>query len=164
MAALAIESADARAQPLPTREWTPEAQLWLARALVAEAGWNAPDDHAAIAWVLQRRWQHLHVRWSGLRFVTVVRAYCAGLGHQPASSPRQRWLRRLPWGDPLGRLARYRERWAWVRDFVLAWGRGEILDPCARGAMHWGGHMDRPAATWNRVDCGDTANIFYALR
>lgn len=157
-------SVAARAEPVPQVDWTPQARLWLARALVAEAGWVAPTDHAAIAWVLARRWKRMKKRWPRLRFVTVIRSYCAGLGHHPAVTRRQMWVRSLPWGDPTGWLRRYAGRWQRVRDLVEAWARGEVLDPCSGSAWHWGGPVDTPRPWWRQVRCGNTSNRFYALR
>lgn len=157
-------AARAHAQPIPASEWTPEARLWMARAAVAEAGWDSATDHAALAWVLARRWDRMRARWPALSLVTVIRAYCAGLGRYPAVTARQEWVRSLPWGDPPGWLRRYAERWRRVRDTVDAWGRGAVVDPCKGDAMHWGGTIDRPPPSWRALPCGETANTYYALR
>lgn len=153
------------AEPLiPAAQWGQEAQLWLARAMVAEAGWTAEDDHAAIAWVLYRRWKRIRVAHPTVTFTAVVRAYCAGLGRQPAFRPRQRWIRTLPAGEITGRLRRYSKEWEVIQQRVEDWAKGEVKDPCQGQAMHWGGHMDHAPRSWRSLDCGSTRNLFYALK
>jgi len=165
-------ASDTGRRVLPREQWTPRAHLWLARAFVAEAGWTAERDHAAIAWTLQRRWKRAVKRWPTIRFVDVVRAYCAGLGDWSSRvTRRQRWVRGLSWGGdrPPGwpRKASWAEHvghWRAALDRAAEWQLGRVADPC-RGklALHWGGDMDAPARRMRRVDCGDTRNTFYAI-
>lgn len=151
-------------EPLPKDQWTPEAKLWLARAMVSEAGWTAHRDHAALAWVLVRRWQIIQMRWPEIRFVAVVRRYCAGLRMEMrALTPRQRWVRELPWGPPQRNLSRYERKWDAVREYVERWGAGYVADPCGGDADHWGGRIDTPSKLWSEVDCGETHNSFYSI-
>jgi hypothetical protein len=150
---------------VPATEWTPDAKVWLARALVAEAGWSAEDDHAAIMWVLVRRWRILQEPYPGIRFTAVVRAYCSALSPRLGRpSPRQAWVRALEWGKPPGEgLRRFSEAWRDVQQLVMDWQEGWVPDPCP-GAVHWGGSMDVPWLGLVRVSCGSpTANHFYRL-
>lgn len=157
---------------MPTEQWTPHAHVWLARAMVAEAGWEAKSDHVAIAYVLSRRWKRAKERWPTLRFVDVIRNYCAGLGSFRRSlTPRQRWLRALgfeveaaPDGWPRGASWRRHERlWRGALKRSLKWSRGELRDPCRGRAWHWGGTIDSPHGRMVAVDCGETRNTFYGM-
>lgn len=160
-----------RPAPLPSEQWTPRAHLWLSRGLVAEAGWNAERDHVAIAYVLARRWKARAKRYSYIRFVDIVRAYCTGL--EPAlHSPtlRQRWLRSLSFNfeqpDAWPRKASWKRHLPLWKAAVYRseqWARGELRDPCRGKAWHWGGAMDLPKERMVPVDCGDTSNTFYGL-
>jgi len=154
---------------LPEVEWTPEARITLARAVVAEADWST-RDHAAIAWVLKRRWeqrQKVQPQWT---FLDQVNAYCAGM---KSDTERSRWFRDLP-EDPYGAPPdhwpykrawnTYQADWARVLRLVDAWQRGAVRDPCRGRAMHWGSSEDseRPAAgKWSLVQCGATLNLFW---
>lgn len=174
-------AADTGERVLPREQWTARAHLWLARAFVAEAGWTAERDHAAIAWTLKRRWERAVRRWPTIRFVDVVRAYCAGLGEwSPRVTRRQRWVRGLSWGGdrppgwPLkaswGEHAGY---WRAALDRAAAWQLGMVADPCRGKSWHWAGMLiesDRERADkavregrWRRVDCGHTRNVFFGL-
>lgn len=161
----------AEAQVLPADEWTPRTHLWLARAFVAEAGWEGERDHAAIAWVLERRWKRAKKRWQTLRFIDVVRAYCAGLGDwKPRVTRRQQWVRELAfdldepehwprkadWGEHVG-------YWQGALNRAWDWQRGRVSDPCRGKSWHWGGTIDSPFGRMVAVDCGDTRNTFYGL-
>jgi len=170
--ALLLTSAVAHARPpLPEGQWNPQTRLWLARAMVAEAGWRAARDHVAIAYVLARRYRRALARWPELRFVDVVRNYCAGLGgHNRSLTPRQMWLRSLrpdetrPEGWP-GRISWSQHVPLWRAVFVRSerWSRGELRDPCGGHAWHWGGTIDSPRGRMVPIDCGQTENTFYTL-
>lgn len=146
--------------PLPPEQWTPPARLDLARAMVGEADFHRTEDHIAIAWVLAKRWKHARLRFPRWRFHDQVRKFASPL---KVDSPRARWVRALPWGPLSGVLKRYTKRWFSVMNLVVDWGLGNIRDPC-RSAISWGGTMDPPGERLRPVDCGRTANTFYALR
>jgi hypothetical protein len=142
---------------------------WLARAMVAEADWDAPGDHSAIAHVLWRRW--LRHRENFPTFESMIRRYCRALRRARSPFSRQRWVQTLPFnGDEEPRFwpeeaswSNHVERWREVRDRVERFARGTLLDPCPR-AIHWGGTMD-PDHGWRRVRCYEpTHNRFYRLR
>lgn len=164
--------ANAARVPLPASQWTADAHLWLSRAMVAEAGWRSDRDHVAIAYVLARRWHRAKLRFATLRFVDIVRNYCAGLGdYRRSLTPRQQWLRGL------GFLPARPEAWprkvSWERHEPLwraallrsqRWSLGKLKDPCRGRALHWGGTIDSPHGRMTPVDCGETRNTFYGLR
>jgi hypothetical protein len=162
--------------PLPPEQWTPRAHVWLARAVVAEADWLAKKDHTLIAWALTYRWRAIVRRWPTMRFVDVVRNYCAGLGDLKRSpTPRQLWLRALPlqverehWPKRLP--WRHAERWKKVLHHIHTWSKGRVRDPSKGRVRHWGGNLeiDNERAQkaisegrWVELDLGDTANTFY---
>jgi hypothetical protein len=149
-----------QAPPLPDAQWTDEAKIELARAFVGEAGWKARHDHAAIAWVLLKRWQAIQKRFAHISFLDVVRRYCSPL---KVDSERARWVQALPWGTLDGRLARFSRFWADTRKLAYDWGEGWVPDPCP-AATYWGGTMDSPSARMRPVNCGRTRNVFYSLR
>lgn len=168
----AVEAQSRSMRPVPKEQWTPQARLWLARAMVAEAGFLNRTDHVALAWVLAKRWKRLRERRDpSLPFVKVVRAYCAGLGDTAARSRRQQWVRELP-GDAQTRPKSWPSKYSWKRHRKLwrrvleradAWARGELADPCPQ-AVHWGGTMDKPRGRMRAV-CArlPTANDLYSV-
>lgn len=168
---LVASTAGAQASPLPASEWTPQVQLWLARAMVSEAGWDAELDYVAIAYVLLRRWHQMNQRWPALRFVDVVRGYCSGLGDYPRRlTARQRWIRGLSsdgekplhWPRNASWKLTY-PFWKTALDVSEKWGRGELRDPCRGRAWHWGGTIDTPRGRMIAVNCGPTRNTFYGI-
>lgn len=148
---LAETASAQRELPIPAEEWTAEARYNLARCLVGEAGWEAPD-HSAIPWALARSWAARKRAGHELTFATQVHRYCAVL-RVPNPTPRQRWVLALPETGPMTEenepdafpdniaWSSYSERWDAVRAFVDRWAAGEVEDPCPR-ADHWGGTMD----------------------
>jgi len=169
---LAASSAVAQPPPpIPKSQWTPSTQVWLARAMVAEAGWHAENDHIAIAYVLARRWRMLTERWPQLRFIDVIRNYCSGLGsYRRELTQRQKWLRSLSWNDlvpeswPAGvSWQRYLRYWQSVLERSDRWSKGDLKDPCRGRAWHWGGTIDTPRGRMVAVDCGTTENTFYRI-
>jgi hypothetical protein len=158
--------------PLPETEWTPQTQLWLARAMVAEAGWNAKADYVAIAYVLARRWHQMTERWPSLRFIDVIKSYCLSLGdYRRKPTERQRWIRSLSWDDSTPESWPNNASWIahlpfWRRALAVSekWVKGELSDPCRGRAWHWGGTIDAPRGRMIAVDCGKTRNTFYALK
>lgn len=170
---LVASVAFARNRPLPEEQWNDVTHVWLARAMVAEAGWTAERDHVAIAYVLARRWRQLHRRFPSTTLVHVIRGYCAGLEPGRAElTPRQRWLRALSfdmrepdgWPRRYASWARHRALWRSVLDRAHDWAQGRLRDPCRGTSWHWGGDMDTPGVELYEVDCGATANTFYGIR
>jgi hypothetical protein len=152
------------------REWTGDVKVWIARAMVSEAGWDETLDHVAVAFVLLRRWRLAQKQFPGYSMVSVVRKYCAGF-RDMALTKRQKWIKnmtldgRRPAGWPDDIFWRdYRDRWIAVLNLVEAWRRGEHPDPCSGKAMYWGGPMDRPSKRMIRMDCGNTKNRFYTVK
>lgn len=119
--------------------------LTLARVAVAEAGFRAPTDHAAIFHVLQRR-----AHRAGWSIERMSYAY---------SSPMKRgmpaWARRAP-----------ASAWAPVIARARAFLRGEVPNPCP-GADHWGdrrGDLLRARrAGWRMAGCTGTLNAFWRM-
>jgi hypothetical protein len=168
---LLIVPATTRAETplLPEDQWTDEAVVWLARAMVSEADWS-PIDHAAIAWTLKRQWESRYEKDPRWTFVDQVRAYCAGLRGEEIRTKRSEWVRTLtldgaePEGWPDDVLwSNYAPLWRRTIDFARAWGAGRVRDPCEGRAWHWGGTMDTPGRNMRPVDCGMTLNIFYTF-
>lgn len=162
----------ARAPVLPDEQWRPTTRVWLARAMVGEAGWKSERDHVAIAYVFKRRWRSMSRRWPGLRFEAVVLRYAKALGGgRREFTPRQRWVRGLipeavePDGWP-GRASWRRHRPLWLAALRRAdrWRQGRLPDPCGGRADHFGGTIDTPWEGLEEVDCKGTANTFYRLR
>lgn len=157
--------------PVPAGQWTPDTHIWLARAMVAEAGWHSNRDHVAIAHVLARRWHRARDRWPTLRFLDVIRNYCAGLGdYRRSLTPRQKWLRALdfevarPSGWPRRVSWKKHSRyWRGALKRSQRWAAGAIKDPCRGKAWHWGGTIDSPYGRMVAVDCGETRNTFYGM-
>lgn len=159
--AVAAQQADppARFEPNLGEQWTPEAHLLLAQAVVGEAGWSHAVDHDAIPWLLYRRWQHI-----GGSFEGVVRAYCKALnGSRP-------WLLELDaegaqppsWPTNAASWSAHRKRWLSVYDRIGAWGHGEVSDPCA-SARHFGGGMDEPRGKMVPARCAGAKNNFWKI-
>lgn len=137
----------------------------LATAAVAEAGWTASRDHAAMWHVFARRSAR-----SGSPIDVTARAYCAAWR---AYTPRTIWVRGLekggsaaPGGWPEAvRWEPHRKAFAAVEDAAEAFLRGELADPCGSCAPdHFGGPMDHARAKragWSRCDCGDTVQQYW---
>jgi len=168
---LAASTADAQRRPIPEGQWNRETHIWLARAMVAEAGWKAERDHIAIAYVLARRWRRLTERWPALRFIDVIRNYCAGLGDYTRElTNRQRWLRGLSWSrdEPEGwpravSWSRHLPLWRDALKRSARWSKGRLKDPCRGRAWHWGGTIDTPVGRMVQVNCGETRNTYYSV-
>lgn len=162
--------AEAR-RPVPPEQFTSEAHVWLARAMIAEAGWRAKKDHVGMAYVLARRWKRATERWPTMRFVDVIRNYCAGLGSFRRSlTARQEWLRGLDFNvrkpDAWPKRASWKRHgrfWADTLERSHAWAQGELRDPCRGRAWHWGGVIDSPRGRMVAIDCGGTRNTFYGM-
>lgn len=171
-ASLATTGAFASWSPIRSDDWSSETHVWLARAMVAEAGWKSTRDHVAIAYVLARRLKAKRKRFPNVRFVHIIRGYCAGLeAGRSEWTPRQRWLHGLNlrsvkpdgWPERYPPWKQYRKRWRQVLKRVDDWRRGRLGDPCRGQAWHWGCELDVPGERMFPVDCGDTRNTFYGL-
>lgn len=154
-------------RPIPIEQWDEETHVTLASAFIGEAGWEAELDWAGIAHVLARRWERAVGHNHAVRFVQMVKAYCAPLRGRPKNR-RHRWLRALtldglqPRHWPAHRV-RWDERAGFWKDALTraaSWARGAVSDPCRGRAWNFGGAMD--PATGPRVWCGKTLNRFYA--
>jgi hypothetical protein len=143
----------------------------LARAMVSEGNWSE-TDHAAVAWVLVRRWRRLHPDWT---FKRQILAYCVGM-RGPIKTERQRWVRNLsrnPKIKPVGwprntSWEKYSPRWAAVLAFAEAWAAGKVEDPCRGRSFHWGAPHEEifarvRKAGWFPVNCGPTQNRFWSV-
>lgn len=129
--------------------WGQYTRLMLAQCLVAETGWDSWAEKAAVLHVLVKR--HALAERYGIRrpLSTTVRAYCAVHRTKPLS-PRQRWIKRLPWGplkrDPgiLDHAVPWQRRavaWDEIREFVDLMALGEVPDPLP-SAIHFGNEQD----------------------
>jgi hypothetical protein len=160
---------------LPPAQFTPRTRVWLARAMVSEAGWKAELDHAGISHILYRRWKNMRKRWPDMTFEHVIRAYCAGFYVKERSlTPRQRWIQQLipsprqpkDWPAKKASWKVHMPLWKAAWDRAGRFGAGKLRDPCRGRAWHWGGEIDLPLAKQKRlveVDCGNTRNTFYTL-
>jgi hypothetical protein len=170
---LLFVSATVAAQPpLEADQWNPRTKVWLARAMVGEAGWTASRDHVGIAYVLAKRFERIRRRWPDIRFLDVVLAYAKALGDGRRSlTSRQRWIRSLGGAEkPVGWPTRanwprvHRPLWKKTLKRADDWFAGKLRDPCRGRAFNWGGYLDVDLAMRKRlnpVDCGDTRNTFY---
>jgi len=141
--------------------------LWLARAMIAEADFVSTTDHAALAHVLIRKAERI----PGLSIARIARVYCSGLGPNDARTPRLKWVIEL---NEAGMQPKhwpkdatweyYRPLWLAAMDRAQNAIAGTLPDPCRGRAAHWGSPTDTPPRGLRRIDCGDTANIFYAIR
>ena len=159
--------------PLPPEQQTTQAELWLARAFIGEAGWMQRNAHAGIAHVLARRWHRVVRRYEAMRFETVIKNYCHALGfkRRGTPTPRHLWIRGLvgavapkAWPHHKSLWDRHRPRWAAAMKRSRKWFSGRIKDPCRGRAWHWGGLIDRELAQKKRfrtVDCGDTGGTTF---
>lgn len=171
---LCASTAQAYLAPLPDSEWNDEALLWLSRAVVAEAGWDAHADHYAIAWVLTKRWRSTSQYRSDFTFVDQIRSYCSAA--KPTihrATYRQKWIRGLRldgikpihWQDArkAGPWRAYKRRWLRVVRHMREWGAGKHPDPCVR-AIHWGSPTDPRPKSFVWVRCRvPMANRFYRI-
>lgn len=135
--------------------------LALAVTYVAEAGWDAATDHAAISHVLKRKADRHHVplldvlvRYIASRRVTDTRRPWLYQLRLDATKPRD-WPRNLSW-------AAHVDRWLACVERARAFLRGDLRDPC--GAEHFGGVMDVPRGRMRIAACsGLTKNTFYTV-
>jgi hypothetical protein len=183
IAMLLCSTAHAAKPPLPADQWTPHAHLWLSRDAVAESGWLAERDHGLMAWALVYNWREKVKRHPTLRFVDIVRNYCAGLGSSTPSR-RQMWIRQLPAdpvaGAPEGWPVRaswrvHQKLWSRVQDRMMQWGAGRVRDISGGRVRHWGSpstelpDIERAARAieagkWIELDgLGDTQNTYYGI-
>jgi len=169
---LSTRTAAAR-PPLPPEQRTPEAELWLARTFVGEAGWRAKRTHVGIAYVLARRWRRAVARWPDMRFDTVIKNYAHALGFRRRGTPtkRQLWIRGLEgelrpehWPRSRASWKRHVSLWKSARERAARFFAGRLRDPCKGRAWHWGGTIDVDLAASKRlrpVDCGDTGGTTF---
>ena len=148
--------------------WEDSTRLALGQCFVAEAGWRNHTEHAAMAFVLRRRWLAYNAAHpdAPITFEQEIRQYCHV--HRVARERSSNgWALGLTWGpletdprlptDPRpmctedGCWRRYTSRWDVVRESVLAFERGELRDPMPL-AILWGSAMDSggnaPSLAW----------------
>jgi hypothetical protein len=152
--------------PIPAHTWTPQARIWLARALVGESGWDNRLDQAAVAWVLAKRWERY--RPDLFHFEGMVKAYACPVKW---GAPRP-WVRQLPadgwtrprqWKNSMGPWGAVVLRWQGVLEFVDHWAAGEVPDPIPE-ANHYGSPTDPALPGCVRVSPKWGANVFYVCR
>jgi hypothetical protein len=162
----------AAARPLEADQWDPQTRLWLARAMVGEAGWLAKRDHAGIAHVFLRRWRNMRERWPAMRFRDVIMVYSKSLGDgRSEPTPRQRWVRTLEgaeapdgWPESKARWHKHVALWQAVLARADAFAAGKLRDPCRGLAVNFGGTIDVEIAKrkgLREIDCGETESTFY---
>lgn len=122
--------------------------LVLAQAMVAEAGFDARDDHAAIAHILARNADRLGVPLIdyAVRYVSLLRVNDDG--RHIVQSERAAWVRdlsldaRKPQGWPSNLAwSAHVDRWLRVVDVARSFvaDPSSVADPCARERpRHWG--------------------------
>lgn len=148
-----------------------DTQLVLARAAVAECGWQLPDCHAAVWHSFDNRIRRLRRRGNlapeyGIR--ELARNYCTALKSDPRTE-RQIWIQSLPTPSPSApepagwpedsRWDKHLPLWKGIYDRAGAFLSGSLADPCEAPAFHFGGDMDAVGPKkqgWEKVDCGVT--------
>jgi len=182
LACSGLVEAQAQASTEPSISWNDSTRLALGQCYVAENRWRNRTEHAAMAYVLLRRWRR-YLRMhpgSTYSFEDQIRDYCAV--HRTSSpSPHQTWVRALPWGtmetnpgmDPEQTDWRnWVDDWDYARETVTLFETGALRDPLP-GAMNWGSTDDgnphrgipMPRVIASVVDDGFVLlnNHFYAL-
>lgn len=153
-----------------------EDRLTLGQAMVAEADFERPIDHAALGWVLKRRWLSQGPTAEPESFSAYVRRYVS-IFKAHVKSPRANWVRELnldatepaSWPENLSWDV-YRPKWLAVLDRAQGVMDGTLEDPCR--ASQWGSRT-LPAdviraeralksGRWIPARCaGATANRFF---
>lgn len=174
------ENARADVAVIDSEQWTASARVWTGRAAVAEVGWHdgrgwtdekrkaKRDEQIAVWYVLRNRWLQLQKRWPHMRFLDVLRAYCAGLGNTEPSK-RQRWIRALsveliePAGWPqYASWDQHAPLWASTLRRADRWAHNRAgPNPCP-GATHFGGLRagDLPRGRMVRHECSERFERF----
>jgi hypothetical protein len=159
--------------PLPISQLSEDTLLWVSRALVSEAGFEADREYASILWILARKWHKANAKDPSLTFKNFLFSYCTGFKPRFRNRPRQRWVQYLPEDGetkPVGwpRHAswnNYKNSWFSVRIFVKAWSEGSIPDSCSNRATDWAApHIKTNPNLFYRVHCGNTKNKYYRVR
>jgi len=161
-------------KPLPP--WTGKTnQEILAITLISEAGWTSEKDWAAMSWVMHRTSsaKKNKVISKAKRFATIWR--------RKKIRGRTKWLRVITskceypvYGDkenPPFSLKMwnhaYREHCLAAMRFAKTFleDRYKVEDPCApHKPINFGGRMDNPPKSHERVDCGTTKQRYYTKR
>lgn len=160
--------------------WDAQTHVWTARAAVAEVGWHSgrswteAKQHAkeaeqiAVWFVLRARLIQMRKRWPKLRFLDVLKAYCA-VGTRGVLTPRQRWIRQLtldgtqPPGWP--RSASWPDHqplWLETLDRAEIWAQSKSGNNPCPGANHFGGLRagDIPRGKMARHPCSNRFERF----
>jgi hypothetical protein len=138
-----------RTSPISKTEWTSKNKTLLGRSCVGEAGFDAVDECAAIAWIYAKR-ARAH-RWP---LSKMMRRYSAAL--KPHERHRRPWLFELelkgtrPRSWPAGLSWRkHRILWGKLLAMLDRWARGEVQDPLP-DADHFGSRQDARRALYVR--------------
>lgn len=152
-------------RPIPREQWTDSTKVWLARSCVGEAGFDAYEECIGIAWVYAVRWKSSAGRDT---LEGVIRSYSAAV--KSRNSHKRKWIfdLRLDGKRPKGWPKRlswkgHLKFWNKILFELEQWSKGFRPNP-VKGAIHWGGSMDTPHASWVRVlpEAGvKFKNIFY---
>lgn len=144
----------------------------LARVCVGEASFYVPDC-APIAEALRNQ-----ARQRGdSSLVPAARSYSALF---KSSSDRKTWVLALPngfekpedWPEDLQRWATVAKRWRNMLLYANHLIRTEPEPRCTAPAWHWGARegvdktraeVELKAGRWERIDCGNTLNLFYTV-
>lgn len=158
----------ADAQPKPSRvgpEGVPLAEYerareTLARAVIAEEGWNDPQGHAAVAWVYARKWARRSRPTTTLE--SIITRHCSAL-RPGRSSTRAALMSGLP--GTVDAWPGKREAWQRTLLELDAWYAGRVPDPCSPAKpTDFGAANDRPPVGARRVECRGADSVFYEVR
>ncbi len=166
-------------------------QLWLARICVHEAGWDSPEDCAALYQALRSLRDEMHERNPSYdhTIVDAIRYYSPRFYAGTSARPWARWATvgprtTTPQGWPLtvtnlDGTSRphppwhaYRERWARAYGHAGAVLQASFTGSCAASPRHWGMRTGIDAVRarraiargdWYVIDCGSTRNAYYGV-
>lgn len=138
------------------------ARAWLARACIAEEGWQDYEGCAAVMYVYGRRWKMYKSRGRNISFEQVIRGHAAALRPQRRNfSDRQRMIIGLPETAPTETA---REVYFRTLEHVDTWFSGGVSDPCRGNPMDFGGSNDHVPSWWERAQCSGGHNRFWIPR
>lgn len=148
--------------------------LLLARVVVSEAGWDGwvTGDGAAIHYAQLTVAQRDGTSWRSAARALSPRA----TGSRPTEDARLAWvaglredaLAPLRWpAAPHAPWVQYRARWLAVLERareVVTWDLGlhDEWSPCEERPITWAARWHTPSPGLRAIDCGDTANLYYA--
>lgn len=159
-------------KPLPQDQVSEDTLVWVSRALVSEAGFQAKRDYATILWVLLKKWKRHLVKDNTTSFKDFVFSYCTGLHPERINNRSQRWVQFLPedgetvpkgWSPELD-WNKHKVLWAKIRTFVRSWADGYVQDPCPKATDWAAPYVAIDPNVFVLVSCGETKNSYYSLR